>query len=102
MSSSFMQLHNMQDMFHRDKAGTSMKVWKFRILYMRDHKCPEHENLKRRIININSIIILLFLFIDLKIFSRYIYLHFIGGTVDEFRENGIFANHGLSAHVRIS
>jgi len=40
-----------------------------------------------------------FLFIDLKIISRYIYLHFIGGVDDEYWENCIFTNHGLSAHV---
>lgn len=41
-----------------------------------------------------------FLFIDLKIILRYIYLHFIiGGVNDECRKSRIFANHGLRVYV---
>ena len=40
-----------------------------------------------------------FLFIDLKIYSRYNPLQLLGGAANECRENGLFANHGLSADV---
>jgi len=40
-----------------------------------------------------------FLFIDLKIFSRYNHPQLIGGMAYEFRENGFFSNNGLSAYV---
>ena len=50
--------------------------------------------------NNNKQINTFFLFIDLKIIFRYIYLHFIiGGVNDECWKNSIFTNHGLRAYV---
>ncbi len=43
-----------------------------------------------------------FLFIDLKFYSGYTSLYFVGGVDNEFRENCFFTNHGLPAYVRVS